>query len=239
MLDSLDATTVIFLALAVFVVLRLRSVLGQRTPRDTPPRNQTASSAPLRRDAVGPPGNVIPLGAAANDRGPRPTEPKNPDRWKDIAEPGTPLAAGLDKLDAAMPGFDAATFLSGARGAYEMIVTAFAKGDARRLRDLLSAEVFEGFAKAIADRDARGEKVDTKLVSIDGAKVVDAQIKDPTAQITVRFHSKLITATRGRDGKLVDGDPDKVADVTDIWTFSRDTRSQDPNWQLIATETSH
>jgi predicted lipid-binding transport protein (Tim44 family) len=238
MLDSLDATTVIFLALAVFVILRLRSVLGQRTPRDAPPRNQTAS-APLRRDAIGQPGNVIPLGAAANDRGPRPAEPSNPDRWKDIAEPGTPLAAGLDKLDAAMPGFDAAAFVSGARGAYEMIVTAYAKGDTRRLRELLSAEVFEGFAKAIADRDARGEKVDTTLVAIDDAKVVEAQIKDQTAQMTVRFQSKLITATRGRDGKLVDGDPDKIADVTDIWTFSRDTRSRDPNWQLIATETSH
>jgi predicted lipid-binding transport protein (Tim44 family) len=238
MLDSIDATTVIFLALAVFVVLRLRSVLGQRTPRDTPPRNQ-AVSAPLRRDPVSQPGNVIPLGAAANDRGPRPAEAANAERWKDIAEPGTPLAAGLDKLDAAMPGFDAPAFLSGARGAYEMIVTAFAKGDTRRLRDLLSAEVFEGFSRAIADREARGEKVDTSLVSIDDAKIVDAQVKDLMAQITVRFQSKLITATRMRDGKLVDGDPSKVADVTDIWTFSRDTRSRDPNWQLIATETSH
>jgi predicted lipid-binding transport protein (Tim44 family) len=107
------------------------------------------------------------------------------------------------------------------------------------LRDLLSAEVFEGFARAIADREARGEKVDTTLVSIDDAKIVDAQVKDLMAQITVRFQSKLITATRMRDGKLVDGDPNKVADVTDIWTFSRDTRSPDPNWQLIATETSH
>ncbi len=146
---------------------------------------------------------------------------------------------GLDALDAASHGFDAAGFLSGARGAYEITVTSFAKGDRKRLRDLLSPEVLEGFSKAIADREGRGEKVDMTLVSIDDAKIVDAQVKDMIAQVTVRFLSKLITATRDRDGKVVDGSPDKVVDVTDVWTFSRDTRSSDPNWQLVATETTH
>jgi predicted lipid-binding transport protein (Tim44 family) len=237
MFDSLDATTVVFLAIAVFVVLRLRSVLGQRPPRAAPPRNQPAP-APMRRDAVGQAGNVIPLATAANDRGPR-SEETSPDRWKGFAEPGTPLANGLDAIDAAGRGFDPAAFVSGARGAYEITVTSFAKGDRKRLRDLLSAEVFEGFAKAIADREGRGEKVDMTLVSIDDAKIVDAQVKDQIAQVTVRVLSKLITATRDREGKVIDGSPDKVADVTDVWTFSRDTRSQDPNWQLVATETSH
>ena len=110
---------------------------------------------------------------------------------------------------------------------------------AKRLRDLLSPEVLEGFSKAISDREGRGEKVDMTLVSIDDAKIVDAQVKDMIAQVTVRFLSKLITATRDRDGKVVDGSPDKVVDVTDVWTFSRDTRSSDPNWQLVATETTH
>ena len=235
MFDSFDATTVVFLALAVFVVLRLRSVLGQRPERD-PPRNQ-AAPAPLRRDGVGQPGNVIPLATAANDRGfaAAPTQ----DRWKGVAEPGTPLADGLDALDAASHGFDPAAFIAGARGAYEITVTSFAKGDSKRLRGLLSPEVFDGFSKAIVDRDARGEKVEMTLVSIDDAKILDAQVKDRMAQITVRFASKLITATRDRDGKVVDGSPDKVADVTDVWTFARDTGSQDPNWQLVATETSH
>lgn len=238
MFDSLDATTVVFLALAVFVVLRLRSVLGQRPQRDAPPRNQP-SPAPLRRDAVGQPGNVIPLASAANDRGPRVEDAANPDRWKGFAEAGSPLANGLDALEAASHGFDPAGFVSGARSAYEITVTSFAKGDRKRLRDLLSPEVLEGFSKAIADREARGEKVDTTLVSIDDAKIVDAQVKDMIAQVTVRFSSKLITATRDREGKVIDGGPDKVSDVTDVWTFSRDTRSQDPNWQLVATETSH
>ncbi|SDR62755.1 Predicted lipid-binding transport protein, Tim44 family [Rhizobiales bacterium GAS191] len=238
MFDSIDATTVVFLALAVFVVLRLRSVLGQRPQRDAPPRNQ-AAPAPLRRDAVGQPGNVIPLATAANDRGPSGADAANPDRWKGTAEPGTPLAGALDTLDAVTHGFDPAIFLAGARGAYEITVTSFAKGDSKRLRDLLSPEVFEGFSKAIADREARGEKVEMTLVSIDDAKILDAQVKDNMAQVTVRFASKLITATRDRDGKVVDGNPEKVADVTDVWTFARDTRSQDPNWQLVATETSH
>jgi predicted lipid-binding transport protein (Tim44 family) len=238
MFDSLDATTVVFLALAVFVVFRLRSVLGQRPQRDAPPRNRTAP-APLRRDAVGQPGNVIPLATAANDRGPRSDSAANPDRWKGFADPGSPLVDGLDALEAASPGFDPGAFVSGARSAYEITVTSFAKGDRKRLRDLLSPDVLEGFSKAIADREARGEKVEMTLVSIDDAKIVDAQVKDLMAQVTVRFSSKLITATRDQAGKVIDGNPDKVADVTDVWTFSRDTRSPDPNWQLVATETSH
>jgi predicted lipid-binding transport protein (Tim44 family) len=236
MFDSFDATTIVFLALAVFVALRLRSVLGQRPQRDVPPRN--AAPAPLRRDAVGQPGNVIPLTPAANDRGPR-QDAVDPDRWKGFAEPGSVLASGLDALDAAARGFDPQAFLSGARSAYELIVTSFAKGDRGHLRDLLSPEVFEGFSKAITDRESRGEKVEMTLVSIDDAKIVDAQVRDSAAQVTVRFASKLITATRDRAAKVVDGSPDKVADVNDVWTFSRDTRSQNPNWQLVATESSH
>ena len=238
MFESLDATTVVFLALAVFVVLRLRAVLGQRPQRDPPPRNRPAST-PLRRDAVGQPGNVIPLSPAANDRNSRPEAAASPDRWKGIAEPGSHLAQGLDAIDATSGGFDPAGFISGARGAYEITVTSFAKGDRKKLRDLLSPEVLEGFSKAIADRETRGEKVDMTLVSIDDAKIVDAQVKDLIGQVTVRFLSKLITATRDRNGNVVDGSADKVVDVTDVWTFSRDTRSSDPNWQLVATETTH
>jgi predicted lipid-binding transport protein (Tim44 family) len=238
MFDSFDATTVFFLAVAVFIVLRLRSVLGQRPQRDAPPRNQ-AAPAPFRRDAVGQPGNVIPMTTVANDRGSRVEPDQNPDRWKGYAEPSSPLALSLDAVAAASHGFDPGAFLLGARGAYEITVTSFAKGDRKRLQDLLSPEVFEGFSKAISDREARGEKVDMTLVSIDDAKIVDAQVRDMIAQVTVRFLSKLITATRDRDGKVVDGSPDKVVDVTDVWTFSRDTRSSDPNWQLVATETTH
>ncbi len=238
MFDSFDATTVFFLAVAVFIVLRLRSVLGQRPQRDAPPRNQ-AAPAPFRRDTVGQPGNVIPMTTAANDRGASVEHGADPDRWKGFAEPDSPLAHNLDALEAAAHGFDPAGFLSGARSAYEITVTSFAKGDRKRLRDLLSPEVLEGFSRAISDREARGEKVDMTLVSIDDAKIIDAQVKDMIGQVTVRFLSKLITATRDREGKVVDGSPDKVVDVTDVWTFSRDTRSSDPNWQLVATETTH
>jgi predicted lipid-binding transport protein (Tim44 family) len=235
MFDSFDATTVVLLALAVFVALRLRAVLGQRPQRDDAPRSRPT---PARRDAEGQQGNVIPLATAANDRGPHP-DAANPDRWKGFAEAGSPLAAGLDAIDVAAHGFDPQGFVSGARGAYEIIVTSFAKGDRGRLRDLLSPEVFEGFSKAITAREGRGEKVEMTLVSIDEAKIVDAQLREAMAQVTVRFASKLITATRDRGGKVVDGSAEKVADVTDVWTFSRDLRSRDPNWQLVATESSH
>ena len=112
MFNSFDATTVFFLALAVFVVLRLRSVLGQRPQRDAPPRNQP-TPAPFRRDAIGQPGNVIPMATAANDRGPRAEEAHNPDRWKGVAEPNSPLALGLyDALNSAAPGFDPGDYLA-------------------------------------------------------------------------------------------------------------------------------
>jgi predicted lipid-binding transport protein (Tim44 family) len=104
------------------------------------------------------------------------------------------------------------------------------------LRDLLSRDVFEGFAAAIADREKRGETVDTTFVSIDKATIEEAELRGKSAQITVRFQSKLISATRDREGIIIDGAADKVVDVTDIWTFARDTSQRDPNWKLIATE---
>jgi predicted lipid-binding transport protein (Tim44 family) len=157
-------------------------------------------------------------------------------RWAGIAEPDSNVAQGLSAIAAVDPAFDGKEFLEGARGAYEMIVTAFARGDRTMLRDLLSRDVFEGFAAAIADREKRGETVDTTFVSIDKATIEEAELRGKSAQITVRFQSKLISATRDREGIIIDGAADKVVDVTDIWTFARDTSQRDPNWKLIATE---
>jgi predicted lipid-binding transport protein (Tim44 family) len=120
-----------------------------------------------------------------------------------------------------------------------MIVNAFAEGDRRTLKNLLSREVFEGFESAIGEREKRGETVDSKFVSIDKADIVAADLRGRTAQLTVRFHSKLITATRDRSGNVIDGSAEKVTDVTDVWTFARDTGSRDPNWRLVATEAGH
>jgi predicted lipid-binding transport protein (Tim44 family) len=235
MQDTFDLTTIIFLALAVIVIWRLRSVLGTRTGNERPPGDlarRNPAPAPQRpADA-----NVVRL----PEKNGAPVEAPPPaDRWKGIAEPETPLASGFDAIAAAEPSFDPKEFREGAKQAYEMIVTAFAQGDRRTLRDLLSREVFDGFVGAINDREKRGERVEMTFVSIEKAEFADAQMKGRNAQLTMRFLSKLITATYDKSGGVVDGTPDKVVDVTDVWTFSRDTGSRDPNWKLIATESGH
>jgi predicted lipid-binding transport protein (Tim44 family) len=228
-----DIYTIIFLALAVFIFLRLRSVLGQRTGRERPPYDAYST-----RDAVRPTSDkVVALPGRPAETPPRPVEIEEPaERWKDIAEPGSPLAAGLDAIAGQDKSFDAKHFLTGARAAYEMIVTAFAEGDRRALKNLLSREVYEGFDAAISEREKRGETVETRFVSIDRADIIGAELRGRTAQVTVRFVSKLVSVTRDRSGAVIEGSPDKVTEVTDVWTFARDLSSRDPNWKLVATE---
>ena len=113
---------------------------------------------------------------------------------------------------------------------------AFAEGDRRSLKNLLSREVYDGFEAAIAEREQRGETTETRFVSLDQADIVSAELRGRNAQITIRFVSKLVSVTRDRNGDVVDGSPDRVTDVTDVWTFARDVSSRDPNWKLVATE---
>jgi predicted lipid-binding transport protein (Tim44 family) len=204
---NVDIYTIIFLALAVFIFLRLRSVLGQRTGSERPFER-------INRDA------------------PRPAA----DRWKGIAEPGSALAAGLDAVVAQDPSFDPQHFLTGARSAYEMIVLAFASGDRRALKDLLSKDVYDSFDAAIRAREQAGHATETRFVSIDKAEFVAAEQRDRLTNLTIRFVSQMITATRDKAGAVVEGSSDKVTDVTDIWTFARDSSSRDPNWKLVRTE---
>ena len=231
---DVDIYTIIFLALAVFIFLRLRSVLGQRTGSERPPYDRAAPNVVQRTQDNN---NVVPMPGAVIDQAPlAPTADVAPtDRWKDIAEPGTPLAAGLDAIAAQDSSFDPRHFLSGARSAYEMIVLAFANGDRRALKDLLSSEVYESFESVIKDREKHEQKTETRFVSIDKAELVSAEARDRAAQLTVRFVSQMISVTRDKTGTIVDGNPDKVADITDVWTFARDTSSRDPNWKLVGT----
>jgi predicted lipid-binding transport protein (Tim44 family) len=235
MQDVFDIYTIIFLALAVFIFLRLRSVLGQRTGRERPPYDPYSAREPARPA----PENVVALPNRTPDAAaPKPAEEaiEPGERWKGVAEPGSVLAAGLDAIAAADSGFDAKHFVTGARAAYEMIVTAYAEGDRRTLKNLLAREVYDGFESAITERERKGETVESRFVSIDEAAVTNADLRGKTAQVTVRFHSKLVSATRDKNGNVVDGSADKVTDVTDVWTFARDTSSRDPNWKLVATE---
>jgi len=242
--DVFDIYTIIFLALAVFIFLRLRSVLGQRTGRERPPYDPYSA-----RDAVRSPAGdnkvvTLPTSPPAAPARPAPAGPAEPpappgERWKDVAEAGSSAAAGLDATAAADSSFDAKHFIIGARAAYEMIVTSFAEGDRRQLKTLLSKEVFDGFDAAITEREGRGETAETRFVSIDASTITAAELRNRTTQITVRFVSKLVSSTRDRSGAVVDGSADKVTDVTDVWTFARDVSSRDPNWKVVATEAGH
>lgn len=227
-----DIYTIIFLVLAVFIFLKLRSVLGQRTGRERPPYDPYSA-----RDAVRTPGNEKVVALPTRAAQPAAAEPTpSSERWKGIAEPGSSIASGLDAITAVDRAFDVKHFLTGARAAYEMTVTAFAEGDRRTLKNLLSREVYEGFETAIRERETRGETAETRFVSIEKADVTAAELRGRTAQITVRFVSQLISVTRDRSGTVIEGSPDKVTDVTDVWTFARDLSSRDPNWKLVATE---
>jgi predicted lipid-binding transport protein (Tim44 family) len=233
-----DIYTIIFLALAVFIFLRLRSVLGQRTGSERTPYDRAA------RDVVHgtQDNNVVPMPGSVIDQAPlAPTADVVPptDRWKGLTEAGTPLALGLDAIAAQDSSFDPQHFISGARSAYEMIVLAFANGDRRALKDLLSSEVYESFDAVIKDREKHEQKTETRFVSIDKAELVNAEARDRAAQLTVRFVSQMISVTRDKAGAIVDGNPEKVSDITDVWTFARDITSRDPNWKLVGTGSTH
>jgi len=194
-----DITTLIFLGLAVFVIWRLRAVLGQKTGREQPPFDPLSRREPpaVSRPPAPEGDNVVRLPGAAPERPapPPPPEPKG-ERWAGVAEPGSAAARGLDEVARVEPGFDARAFVDGAKVAYEMIVTAFAHGDRKALKNLLSRDVFDGFDRAIAERERRGEKAETTFVSIDKAEIAGVEVRNRVAQVTVRFLSKLITATR-------------------------------------------
>lgn len=231
---DVDIYTIIFLALAVFIFLRLRSVLGQRTGSERPPYDRAAPNVAQRTQDNS---NVVPIPGAVIDQAPlAPSADVAPaDRWKGIAEPDSPLAQGLDAIVAQDASFDARHFITGARSAYEMIVLAFANGDRRALKDLLSSDVYDSFDAVIKDREKHEQKTETRFVSIDKAELVSAEARDKSAQLTVRFVSQMISVTRDKAGTIVDGNPEKVADITDVWTFARDTSSRDPNWKLVGT----
>jgi predicted lipid-binding transport protein (Tim44 family) len=238
-----DIYTIIFLALAVFIFLRLRSVLGQRTGRERPPYDPYSAREQVREPGAPTNDKIItlpPRPKAVEAASAKPAETEETEqpafRWQGVAEPDSAVAKGLDAIAAGDANFDAQHFLTGARAAYEMIVNAYAEGDRRTLKNLLSREVYDGFEAAIAEREKRGETVESRFVSIDSAEIAGAEMRTRNAQVTVRFHSKLISATRDKNGNVIDGSAERVSDVTDVWTFARDVTARDPNWKLIATE---
>jgi predicted lipid-binding transport protein (Tim44 family) len=228
-----DFGTVFFLVAAVVIFFQLRNVLGRRTGNERPPFDPYAAARTRDKDAApAGPENVVSLPkkrTAATDE----------EAYKAIdavAKPGTDLNKGLRAIKDADPAFDPKTFADGAKMAYEMIVMAYADGDRKTLKNLLSREVYDGFVQAISDRESRSEKIQSSFVGINKADIVSAEMKGGEAHVTLRIVSELISATRDGAGAVIDGDPETVAEVKDVWTFARDTRSRDPNWKLVATE---
>jgi predicted lipid-binding transport protein (Tim44 family) len=239
-MQNLDISTIVFAIVAIFVVFKLRSVLGTRNGAERPPVDPTPPARGQNGFSNAPAGgNVIPLGVAPRV-GLRPDDMSAPvDRWKGFAEAGTPLAAGFDAIAASDRSFAPDSFVSGARSAYEMVVGAFAAADMSTLRRLLAPDVLANFDKAIRARLAAEQTMTTTLVSVDSADIVEARLAGSIASVAVRFGAKLASVTRDKSGEIVDGSANDVVNHLDIWTFTRDVGSRDPNWQLAATQTVH
>jgi predicted lipid-binding transport protein (Tim44 family) len=206
---------ILLLALVAGVILfRLYTVLGRRTGHEPPPKAYRVGP-PAEQSADKP---VVALPA-----------PRNAEL------PADPLARGLMEIKLADRGFDQEHFLSGARHAYELVLTAFSGNDRVTLKPLLSDEVYAAFDAAMRERESRGETVHFTFIGFKDVKIVAAALKGKIADITVAFTAQFISSTANAQGDVVAGDPKSVHEVTDIWAFERNARASDPNWTLVHT----
>jgi predicted lipid-binding transport protein (Tim44 family) len=242
---NIDVITLLFLVVAVAVFIKLRSVLGRRTGHEQTrfERYKQQQEARQRNGELVGQDKVVTLPRREREEeGARPAaiqETQGEQRVRAFAAGNAEVSQGLVEIFRADPSFDPDYFVQGAKAAYEIIVTAFAEGNRRTLKNLLNPEVYDGFNNAIADRERRGEQIDQSFVGIKSADLVEAELKSGTAQVTVKFVSELISATRDRAGVVISGDPKRIREVTDIWTFAREVASRDPNWKLIATQAAN
>ena len=224
---------------AVFLILRLRSVLGKRTGNERPPARDPFTPPPAPPTPTGQPrlgdapsGNdkVIPLPTSS-----RPSLSINaPGGIRTTVMPNA--SAGVAAVRTADPNFEPMGFAAGARAAFTAIVEAFAKGDSGSLRSLLDPQTFASFESAIRGRTERQEKAETTLIGFEASDIAEAEMQGSVAQVTVRFVSEQINVVRNAEGQIADGNPNEVQKVVDLWTFRRDTKSSDPNWLLVKTE---
>ncbi len=202
--------------IAVFLILRLKNVLGTRDGFEKPPVSITSS----------------------RKRGDFEVIEGGPDRdISDNVGENTGAAEGLAAMKKAEPSFMVGEFLSGARGAYEMILMAFEKGDLEQIRPFLGEDVFETFSEVVRAREEQGLTIDAHFVGVRELKLVDAEFDESTreGEITVRFVGELTSVVRDKDGQIVEGNPNEIKRQKDVWTFARPMGTDDPNWQLVAT----
>ncbi|MCW9033044.1 MAG: Tim44/TimA family putative adaptor protein [Rhodospirillales bacterium] len=224
---------ILFAMIAIFLILRLRGALGRRDGTDG---NHKDPFTPHDHGADSPDNdNVVQLPDRSDS-----SQPANQDRDFDLsdqeeAKPQTPIQAGITQIMLADSSFQEDGFKKGASMAFEMILDAFTRGDSKALKPLLSPEVFANFTDAINAREAAEEKVEDQLVGFKVVEILEAGMEGRDALVTIKFVTEQINATMDSYGRVVDGDPNKVIEVVDLWTFSRDTKSRDPNWFLVAT----
>lgn len=208
---------VLFAAIAAFLALRLYAVLGKRTGHE-----QALPRSPEERVGTPPAPRAIDLPAEARD-----TSPRAIDQGAE---------AGLRQLVAADPSFDVGRFIEGAKSAYRMILEAYWKGDRETLNWLVEDQVRETFFAAIDAREAAGHMVDNRLVSIEKAAISSIEVVGPIARITMRFDADVAMVTRDAEGSVVSGSMSDAVQQRDVWEFSRDLKSGNPNWKLSDTD---
>ena len=220
---------VLFAMIAAFLILRLRNVLGRHKDHGRP-QNDPFSSDPQSQDPYAPdprtPGddNVVQLSDQTQDA-----------QADEEPVATSPLDAGFAQIKAIDSAFDAPEFTAGARGAFEMIVEAFARGDRDTLQALLNEEVYDNFISAIDAREANNETLENTLIRLVSNEAIEAYVENVTGFVTVKIISEQVNVTRSEDGEVVDGNANQISEITDIWTFARDLSSRNPNWGLVAT----
>lgn len=209
---------IVLAAIAIFLILKLRSVLGTREGYEKPPEAPEAMPSRNARDF-----EVIEGG-------------KDHDILGHVAE-GSDAALALAAMKKAEAGFSVTEFLQGARGAYEWILTAFDKGDIEQLRPFLGSDIAAAFSAAIDGRKEQGLTVESTFVGLREMALHDARFDPATkrGEITLRYVGELTSVVRDASGEIVEGNPKEIKRQRDVWTFSRVMGSADPNWQLVAT----
>jgi predicted lipid-binding transport protein (Tim44 family) len=211
---------ILMIAVAAVLLFRLYSVLGRRTGNERT-REDFRLSGPQPAQRPAEKVAIADGGSIKSDQ---------------AREASTdPVAQGLVDIKLADRTFETDKFVSGARAAYELVITAFSNGDRAALKPLLSDEVFSVFDGVIRKREQGREKVAFTFVGFKDVKIVHAAVKGRSAEITVSFGAQFISATSDASGNVIEGDTRTVRDVTDVWTFARDLRARDPNWTLVAT----
>ena len=220
-MNSAIIQLIVIAGIAVFLILKLRAVLGTRDGFEKPAKPVLAEPESAQRNRRG--FEVI-EGTADTD-------------ITDNVADGSDAATALKAMKRVEPAFSVTEFLHGARGAYEMILTAFDKGELDRILPFLSPGVYDSFVQVVEDREARGLTIQSSFVGIRELTLTGAEFNADTkdAELTMRFVGEVTSTTRDKAGQIVEGNPNEIKRQKDVWTFARKMGAENPNWQLVAT----